>query len=127
MRTRTELLSYVRLQYKTDNDLYPSMPIMPSAAVSGTVDYSQISARRAAPKEVLFEIKGYAHYVQESEGSPDTSFTGMSSSGSAESPTIDVGTGEVFKCFFAMGRPYPSRSTLSYVLHPRNECFVAFH
>ena len=119
VRTRTELLSYVRLQCKAENDLYPNMPMMPSAAVPGTADYTQISARtRSAPNEVLFEIKGYAHYVQDSEASPETnSYGSLSCSGSGETPTIDVGTGEVFKCFFAMGRPYPSRNTAMYVLH----------
>ena len=115
---RTDLLSYVRLQCKTDNDLYPNLPIpVQSNSGSGATEFTQIPTRRAAPKEVLFEIKGYAHYVESSEPEEvdETGvFTGINTSGS--SGTVDIGTGEVFKCFFAMARPYPSRNTAMYVL-----------
>ncbi|EPQ57940.1 hypothetical protein GLOTRDRAFT_71884 [Gloeophyllum trabeum ATCC 11539] len=64
-RTRTELLCYVRLKCKNEFS-------------QDARDYS------TSPKEVLFEFKGYPHFVQDEMEC---------------------------KCFFAMARPYPSRNT----------------
>ncbi|KDQ61132.1 hypothetical protein JAAARDRAFT_32137 [Jaapia argillacea MUCL 33604] len=65
LHSRQDLLSYVRLKYKSE-------PRHDSR------DYN------TAPKEVLFEMKGYSHFVPEEDGC---------------------------QCFFAMARPYPSRNT----------------
>ncbi|TFK54670.1 hypothetical protein OE88DRAFT_1653099 [Heliocybe sulcata] len=64
-RMRKELLCYCRLKWKNEFS-------------QDSRDYS------TNPKEVLFELKGYPHYVADE----------------AES-----------NCFFAMARPYPSRNT----------------
>lgn len=115
IRTRTDLLSYARLLCKTDNDLYPNIPVPVQAnAGSTSAEFTQVPTRRPAPKEVLFEIKGYAHYAESSEQDSPTEFSGSVSVGLGhpeEQKTVDVATGEVFKCFFAMARPYPSRNT----------------
>jgi hypothetical protein len=67
-RTRNELLCYVRLKCK--------------GHFSVAEDYN------TKPKEVLFEFKGHAHFVEEENAC---------------------------KCFFAVAKPYPTRNTAMYV------------
>lgn len=70
---KSELLSYARLQCK------PTEPFLITAASSGVGEFTG-----PPTKEVLFEIKGYPHFL------PDT---------------------DEFKCFFSVAKPYPSRNT----------------
>lgn len=67
MRKNVELLSYIRLK---THDAY-----------------------NAEPKDLLFEIKGYPHFLPETE---------------ADSV-----------CFFAMAKPYPSKNTAMQVIQKR--------
>jgi hypothetical protein len=67
IRTNTELLNYTRLKCK--NHFQASM------------DY------QTSPREILFELKGYPHYIAEDDGRM------------------------TFKCFFAAAKPYPGRNT----------------
>ncbi|THG99980.1 hypothetical protein EW026_g2473 [Hermanssonia centrifuga] len=103
-----DLLSYVRLLCKTDDDLYPSIPLPVSG--SNHTEFSQ--PQRQPPKEVLFEIKGYPHFVTKSKPSANDGLRGFLNS--VERPAggmIDPATGDEFKCFFAEAKPYPSRNT----------------
>ena len=70
---RSEIEVYARLQCK------PTEPFLISATPGSVGEFSA-----PPPKEVLFEIKGYPHFL------PDT---------------------DEFKCFFAVAKPYPSRNT----------------
>lgn len=70
---------------------------------------------------MLFEIKGYAHYVMSSSLSQSTRGSGfhisdlrtmpMNHQAGLSSNGAQANTGGVFKCFFAMAKPYPSRNT----------------
>lgn len=113
IQNRTDLLAYARLQCKTAKDLYPNVPApQPVGLVQPIED-------KPSPKEVLFEIKGYPHFVT-SRDSPASveAFNANAacvmdrmSRGASER----TGSEEPFKCFFAMAKPYPSRNTAMYV------------
>ncbi|THH27782.1 hypothetical protein EUX98_g6405 [Antrodiella citrinella] len=74
IHNRSELLTYIRLRCK------------PASTAHNVSQDFQASASSSV-KEVLFEIKGYPHFV------PDT------------------GVITECKCFFMMAKPYPSRNT----------------
>ncbi|KAF9013936.1 hypothetical protein BDQ17DRAFT_1418879 [Cyathus striatus] len=65
MRTKTEMLSYVRLKCHTPPTTY--------------------GAPATISRDLLFEVKGYPHFLEEEPGSP--------------------------RCFFIMAKPYPSKNT----------------
>lgn len=78
IQQKSEMESYARLQCKTTQ-------LFPIIATPGNV--RQFVA--PPPKEILFEIKGYPHFLPETDE---------------------------FKCFFAVAKPYPSGKTAKSVL-----------
>ncbi|KAI0086361.1 hypothetical protein BDY19DRAFT_1075001 [Irpex rosettiformis] len=111
IQNRTDLLAYARLQCKTAQDLYPNVPApKPVGLVQHTED------PQTPPREVLFEIKGYPHFV----GMPEN-INGMPSFTTATEACVMNGHPRIsgdramdegpFRCFFAMAKPYPSRNT----------------
>ncbi|KIP12336.1 hypothetical protein PHLGIDRAFT_62123 [Phlebiopsis gigantea 11061_1 CR5-6] len=96
IQQRTDLLSYVRLRCKSEHDRYGST---------------------TSAKEVLFEIKGYAHYVVSSNLSASLSgfdirdLHALSAMDGRANHSTGVHQDGIFKCFFAMAKPYPSRNT----------------
>ncbi|KAI0705908.1 hypothetical protein BC835DRAFT_1314125 [Cytidiella melzeri] len=110
VQNRSDLLAYARLRCKTSKDLYPSLPAPQPVGLTQTSEDPT-----AIPKEVLFEINGYPHFVAGSDSAPGvTGFNtqdirSMNSSEGTSRQQDDIGTS--FKCFFAMAKPYPSRNT----------------
>ncbi|KIY42936.1 hypothetical protein FISHEDRAFT_54434 [Fistulina hepatica ATCC 64428] len=90
VRTRTDMLAYVRLICNS-NPPGSSGPQTTTAAYWHDHQYyqQQMQPPTAHVREILFEITGYAHFVE-----PD---------GPSEPAQC--------KCFFAMARPYPSKNT----------------
>lgn len=66
---------------------------------------------------MLFEIKGYAHYVVSSTLSASSSgfdirdLHAMSGMDGRANPSAEIHQDGIFKCFFAMAKPYPTRNT----------------
>lgn len=114
--SRGDLEAYVRLRCKSEDDLYPSLSVMPTLAAGLNARGGRQS--KSLPKEVLFEIKAYPHYVMSSSleamasGSPygrdDPDIQMFMRAGPSSMRSTSTG---MFKCVFAMARPYPSRNT----------------
>ena len=113
IRNKSDLLAYARLQCKTAKDLYPNVPALQLAGLPQATEDAA-----APPREILFEIKGYPHFV----GSPEN-VSGMSSFTTATEACVMAGQSQhrlsdersgirgPFRCYFAMAKPYPSRNT----------------
>jgi hypothetical protein len=66
----------------------------------------------------LFEIKGYAHFVPNSDHLPAQGFNAndfRQLTVEDRGPMDWGGTHGTFKCFFAVAKPYPSRNTAMFV------------
>lgn len=118
---RTDLLSYARLRCKSEQDVYgPNIPVIPAIPPTTAVgNMSQPQSTKSPSKEVLFEIKGYPHFIvgptlaQGSNGFNVSELQTMAAMEAHAGPSNGVQSSnrEVFKCFFAMAKPYPSRNT----------------
>ena len=76
-------------------------------------DGTPVQPSRPPSKEVLFEIKGYAHYMDNIRPSGSSGYNiqdmhVMSAMGPPSGMSHNNGS---FKCFFAMAKPYRSRNT----------------
>lgn len=123
---RSDLLSYARLRCKSEQDVYglniPVIPAIPPSAAGG--NNSQSQPANSPSREVLFEIKGYPHFVvpsnlaQGSNGFNVSELQTMATMDAHAGPSNGIRSSNsgVFKCFFAMAKPYPSRNTAMYVL-----------
>lgn len=111
IQNKSDLLAYARLQCKTAKDLYPNMPALQLAGLSQATEDTT-----AAPKEILFEIKGYPHFVGENVGGMPSFTTATEAcvmAGQSQHRLSDERSGNrgPFRCYFAMAKPYPSRNT----------------
>lgn len=109
------MLAYARLQCKTAKDLYPNVPAPQAIGMGQGSDQN-----KPAPKEILFEINGYAHYVSASSANAMGTRYRASEIHNLSPHDTDGGIIDddkaVFQCFFAVAKPYPSRNTAMCVL-----------
>ena len=124
LQNRTDLLTYVRLRCKSEHDVYgPNIPVLP-VLPSGTDGEPAVPQSPKPPsREILFEIKGYPHFVVSSTLGQQQSNSRFevrdlqamdSQAGPSNSASPSANSG-LFKCFFVMAKPYPSRNTAMWV------------
>ncbi|EKM55306.1 uncharacterized protein PHACADRAFT_208823 [Phanerochaete carnosa HHB-10118-sp] len=118
IRAGTDLLSYARLRCKSEQDFYgPSMPVIPAIPPQPSADGNipQLQSTRPPAKEVFFEIKGYPHFGADSApnlfNASDVHAMANMEPQAGPSNKVSPSASNVFKCFFAMAKPYPSRNT----------------
>jgi hypothetical protein len=119
IQNRTDLLTYVRLRCKSEHDVYgPNIPVLPVMPSGQDGEPAVQQSPKPPSKEILFEIKGYPHFVVSSTLGQQSSnrfevgdLQAMDSQPGPSNSVPQSGTSGLFKCFFLMAKPYPSRNT----------------